>query len=63
MMFGNPAYMQLSEACQDAIRWGEQGNEMGVWSSLGNQKRLRHLQIRLQEYMPAGMVPQILFRT
>ena len=63
MMFGNPAYMQLSEPCQDAIRWGEQGNEMGAWSSLGNQKRLRHLQIRLQEYMPAGMVPQILFRT
>jgi hypothetical protein len=60
-LFGNPAYAQLSLACDSAIANGDaDGGEMGVWSSLSNQRRLAHLQMRLTEYLPAGLTPVII---
>jgi hypothetical protein len=61
--FGDPGYFQLALDCQDAVRQGERGYEMGVWSSLRNLQRLTHLDLRLQDYMPAGLVPEYIFVT
>jgi hypothetical protein len=36
---------------------------MGAWSSLRNAQREAHLELRLQDYMPAGLVPEIIFAT
>lgn len=71
--FGDAAYTQLALDCQSValpancvgspIAYGEDGCEMGVWSSLGNLRRLNHLRIRLAEYLPAGLVPLFIFET
>jgi len=61
--FGDPGYFQLALDCQLAIRQGERGYEMGVWSSLRNRQREAHLELRLQDYIPAGLVPEIIFAT
>jgi hypothetical protein len=62
--FGNPAYAQLALTCPDAIaREGEDGREMGVWAGLGGPRRLSHLELRLSEYLPAGLVAAFLFAT
>lgn len=61
--FGDPGYFQLALDCQQAIRQGERGYEMGVWSSLRTVQREKHLELRLQDYMPAGLVPDIIFAT
>ncbi|HEX3865593.1 MAG TPA: hypothetical protein VHV78_02535, partial [Gemmatimonadaceae bacterium] len=61
--FGDPGYTQLALDCQIAVRTGERGYEMGVWSSLRNIQRQNHLELRLQDYMPAGLVPEIIFAT
>jgi hypothetical protein len=61
--FGDPGYMQLALDCQPAIVQGERGYEMGVWSSLRNAQRLAHLNLRLNDYMPAGLVPEFIFAT
>jgi hypothetical protein len=69
--FGDPGYTQLALDCQhlavpgncngSAIAYGENGREMGVWSSLGSLRRLNHLRLRLTEYLPAGLVPVFVF--
>jgi hypothetical protein len=61
--FGDPGYFQLALDCAPAILQGERGYEMGVWSSLRNAQREAHLELRLQDYMPAGLVPEIIFAT
>lgn len=73
LLFGDPGYTQLTLDCQDLavpgncvgspIAYGEVGREMGVWSSLGNVRRLNHLRLRLNEYLPAGLVPVFLFES
>ena len=71
--FGDPAYTQLALDCLNlavpgacsgsAIALGENGQEMGVWSSLGNVRRLNHLRLRLDEYLPAGLIPVFVFES
>ncbi len=61
--FGDAAYFQLALDCPSSILQGERGYEMGVWSSLRNAQRQSHLELRLQDYMPAGLVPEIFFAT
>jgi hypothetical protein len=71
--FGDPGYTQLALDSLDLavpdtdpgspIVFGENGQEMGVWSSLGNIRRLNHLRLRLTEYLPAGLVPVFVFET
>ena len=72
-LFGDPGYTQLALDCLDlavpgactgsAVLLGENGREMGVWSSLGNVRRLNHLRLRLNEYLPAGLVPVFVFES
>jgi hypothetical protein len=71
--FSDPGYTQLAVDCLDlavpgacsgsAIVLGENGQEMGVWSSLGNVRRLNHLRLRLSEYLPAGLTPVFVFES
>jgi hypothetical protein len=64
LLFGNPAYTQLALNCSPGIAQGaEDGDEMGVWNSLGGPHRLAHLNLRLTEYLPAGLVPAFVFVT
>jgi hypothetical protein len=58
--FGDPGYFQLAQDAQPALLEGERGYEIGVWSSLRNAQRQAHLELRLQDYMPAGLVPEII---
>jgi hypothetical protein len=62
--FGNPAYTQLALNCPAAyLTGGDDGTEIGVWASLGAARRQQHLQFRLTEYLPAGLVPDLIFAT
>ncbi|WP_321475619.1 phage tail protein [uncultured Paludibaculum sp.] len=63
-LFGAPGYTQLALDCPASIATGgEDGREIGVWASLGAPRRLEHLNLRLAEYLPAGLQPAIVFVT
>jgi len=73
--FGRPAYAQLlpnadlqcappsaANASQQStvLRGAADGSEMGAYARDKNPLRARALLIKLQEYMPAGLVPVII---
>jgi hypothetical protein len=61
---GAPGYAQLALNCPPAIGGGgEDGGEMGVWAARGAPRRMAHLELRLEEYLPAGLVPVTVFVT
>ena len=41
----------------------EDGSEMGVWSFLRNPQRETNLRIRLDEYLPFGLEPALIYVT
>jgi hypothetical protein len=54
--YGYPGYAQLSLKCAAEIRTGaEDGSEMGAFCSLRQPQREANLQMRLEEYLPAGL--------
>lgn len=62
--YGQPAYAQLAQATDLAVRTGsEDGAEMGVLESLKQPQRETNLRIRLDEYMPYGLEAGILYVT
>ena len=62
--YGDPAYAQLGLTCPIQIRTGaEDGSEMGVFSSLKQPQREANLHQRLQEYLPFGLEPALIFVT
>jgi hypothetical protein len=74
--FGNPGYCQLlasadsqitpdtTLATQNTISAGaEDGSEMGAFARERNPQKARGLSIKFQEYMPAGLIPVIVFVT
>lgn len=62
--YGNPAYLQLSEQCADAIRTGaEDGAEMGVFHHLQQPQRAANLRTALDEYLPFGLEAGIIYVT
>jgi len=62
--YGHPAYCQLSHYCPDQIRTGaEDGSEMGAFCTLRNPQREANLRIRLQEYLPVGLTPGLIYVT
>jgi hypothetical protein len=62
--YGRPAYAQLGRACADEIRLGaESGTEMGVYAHLTQPQREANLLARLDEYLPAGLTPGLIFVT
>jgi hypothetical protein len=62
--YGSPDFCRLSEACAAEIRTGaEDQSEMGVFHDLFQPQRLDNLNVRLQEYTPAGIDAGIIFAT
>lgn len=64
LRYGQPAYGQLGRACPDGIAEGaEDGSAMGVTCHLKEPQRLSNLRRRLEEYLPLGLEPGIVFVT
>jgi len=62
--YGDPAYAQLSVNCPCVIRTGaENGSEMGAFSELMQPQRAANLRLRLQEYLPFGLDPGLIYVT
>jgi len=62
--YHDPGYTQLSRSCPVQIRTGAQdGAEMGVWAYLRNPQREANLRLRLEEYLPFGLEPALIYVT
>ncbi len=62
--YGLPGYAQLRLGCPLEIRAGaEDGSEMGVFCHLKQPQRETNLRIRLEEYLPFGLYPGIIYVT
>ncbi|MEI7898002.1 MAG: hypothetical protein WCJ26_13270, partial [bacterium] len=56
--FGHPCFAQLTESAPVEItRGAENGSEMGAFCSLMNPVKLDSLKIKIEEYMPFGLIP------
>ncbi len=64
LYYGDPAYAQLGYHCPIEICQGaEDGSEMGVFSSLQQTQRETNLRARLEEYLPFGLEPGLIYVT
>lgn len=62
--FGDAGYSQLSESAPEMIlRGAENGSEIGVFSSLINPIKRDGLLVKIEEYMPFGLIPVFIFET
>jgi hypothetical protein len=62
--YGDPAYGQLLLRTAQEIRTGaENGAEMGAFNSLMQPQREANLRIRLEEYLPFGLEPGVIYIT
>lgn len=62
--YGQPAYAQLRLGCPVQIRTGaEDGSEMGAFSHLKQPQRETNLRVRLEEYLPFGLDPGVIYVT
>ncbi len=63
-VYGQPGYAQLSRPCPRQIRSGaSNGSEMGVFQGSRNALREANLPGILEEYLPWGMEPRIVYVT
>ena len=64
MRYGRPEYAQLRLSAPLEIRTGaEDGSEMGAFCNLKQPQRESNLRLRLQEYLPFGLEPGIIYAT
>ena len=62
--YGSPGYAQLRAGCPAEIATGaEDGSEVGAFSHLVEPQRESNLRIRLDEYLPFGLDPAIVYVT
>lgn len=62
--FGDPGYAQLSDqAPEDILRGGEDGIEIGAFSSLLNPIKLDSLRAKVDEFLPFGLIPHFITET
>jgi hypothetical protein len=62
--YGQPAYAQLRLSCPVGIRTGaEDGSEIGAFCHLKQPQRESNLRIRLNEYLPFGLDPAVVYVT
>ncbi|NVB76933.1 MAG: hypothetical protein HOV81_00930 [Kofleriaceae bacterium] len=62
--FGDASYSWLAESAPDAIRrGGEDGGEIGAWSSALNAIKEDSLLRKVEEYLPFGLVPVFIRET
>ena len=61
---GDPSYAQLALSCAFEIKTGaENGAEMGAFNELMQPQREANLRIRLEEYLPLGLEPGLIYVT
>lgn len=64
LIYGDPAYSQLSQACPVEIFTGSEDNsEMGVFSTLQQPQREKNLLAALEEYLRFGLEAEIFYVT
>jgi hypothetical protein len=64
LRYGQPAYAQLRLGSPIEIRTGaEDGSEMGAFSHLKQPQRESNLRLRLEEYLPFGLEPAVVYET
>jgi hypothetical protein len=64
MQYGEPGYAQLGLGCAIEICTGaEDGAEIGAFCSLEQPQREANLRVRLDEYLPFGLEPGIIYVT
>lgn len=64
LRYGKPEYCQLSLCCAKEISQGaDDESEMGVFHDLYQPQRLANLNVRLNEYVPAGSEVGIIFES
>ncbi|GIX11329.1 hypothetical protein [Elioraea sp.] len=64
LRYGQPGYAQLGRTCPAGIAAGaEDGSAMGMTCHLKEPQRLANLRRRLDEYLPLGLEPGIVFVT
>jgi hypothetical protein len=64
LYYGLPGYAQLRPGVPSEIRKGaEDGSEMGAFSHLQQPQRETNLRIRLDEYLPFGLEPGLIYVT
>jgi hypothetical protein len=62
--YGLPGYGQLALSCPQQILTGaEDGSEMGAFSFLKQPQRVTSLRVRLNEYLPFGLEPGLIYVT
>jgi len=62
--YGLPGYGQLFVLCPQQIQTGaEDGSEMGAFCFLKQPQRATSLRVRLQEYLPFGLEPGLIYVT
>ncbi len=62
--YGLPGYGQLLVSCPKQIQTGaEDGSEMGAFCFLKQPQRVISLRVRLQEYLPFGLEPGLIYVT
>ncbi len=62
--YGAPGYAQLLVSCPQQIQTGaEDGSEMGAYDFLKQPQRATSLRVRLQEYLPFGLEPALIYVT
>ncbi|HEX8641615.1 MAG TPA: hypothetical protein VF704_10745 [Allosphingosinicella sp.] len=62
--YGQPAYLQLALSCSVEITQGaEDGSEMGAYAHLRQPQRDANLRVRLEEYLPFGLDPALVYVT
>jgi hypothetical protein len=62
--YGHPGYVQVRLATPIQIRTGaEDGSEMGAFCHLKQPQRETNLRIRLDEYLPFGLTPGLIYVT
>jgi hypothetical protein len=62
--YHDPGYGQLAVKCPVEIATGaEDETEMGVWAWLRNPQREANLRVRLDEYLPFGLDPALIYVT
>lgn len=62
--YGDPGYAQLGIECACEIKAGaENGSEMGAFNLLLQPQREANLRVRLDEYLPFGLEPGLIYMT
>jgi hypothetical protein len=62
--YGQPGYGQLAADTATELRTGGTAEaEMGAFNRVQEAQRVANLRIRLEEYLPAGLEPGLIFAT